>query len=311
MHSIGEASAAGDGGRRVVGIGTTLLLHATLGWAAWSGLDAPTPTVPVPLEVRFIEAVQPAEQAIAAATPAAPPAPAQQVRAEPPSEPVVEPPPAPLAEAPSAVVEAPPQVVAEAHAQPVVRKPHRKPVRKVEKPRPAAKAPRIVEPPPRIVEPPPVKIASPEPPPQPPPIAAAQADAVPSRPVSPATRAAASPSAVFAAPPPLPVPALAAAAPAVPTQAPRFDAAYLRNPPPAYPRAARRLGEEGRVVLRVRVERDGSPSKLEVQASSGSTRLDEAAFDAVRHWRFVAARRGEDKIAAWVLVPIEFRLDNG
>jgi protein TonB len=97
----------------------------------------------------------------------------------------------------------------------------------------------------------------------------------------------------------------------MPMQAPRFDAAYLRNPPPAYPRASRRLGEEGRVVLRVRVERDGSPSRLEVQASSGSSRLDEAAFDAVRHWHFVAARRGDDNVAAWVLVPIEFRLDNG
>lgn len=312
MHSIGEASAAGDGGRRVVGIGTTLLLHATLGWAAWSGLDAAAPTAPVPLEVRFIAAARAPEPATAPPAPVVPPGPvvppvqmpAPQPRAEPPPEPVVEPSPLPVVEAPSRSVEPPPRVVAEARAQAVVRKPHPKPVRKVEKPRAAAE-------PPRVVEPPPAKIASPVPPPAPPPIAVLQPDAAPSQPVSPATRAAPSPSPVSAPPSPTPVPALAAAAPAVPTQAPRFDAAYLRNPPPAYPRAARRLGEEGRVVLRVRVERDGSPSKLEVQASSGSTRLDEAAFDAVRHWRFVAARRGDDNVAAWVLVPIEFRLDNG
>ncbi|HEY0876984.1 MAG TPA: energy transducer TonB [Zeimonas sp.] len=103
-----------------------------------------------------------------------------------------------------------------------------------------------------------------------------------------------------------PAPSIASAAP---VSAPRFDAAYLRNPAPEYPRASRRLGEQGRVVLRVRVEPDGSPSQLEVQRSSGSPRLDDAALDAVRRWSFVAARRGDEKVAAWVLVPMEFRLN--
>jgi len=303
MHSIGEASAPGDGGRRAVGIGTTLLLHATLGWAAWSGLDAAAPTVPVPLEVRFIEAAQAPVQPMTAAPLAAPPtpapAPAPQARVEPPTEPVAEPPAKPvvepslppLVELPPPLVEPPPPVVREPRSQPV-RKPHPKPVRKAEKPR-------------RAAEPPPPKLASPVSPSTPPTTAVVNLGAAPPQPVS--APAAASPSPISAPP----TPTLAAAAPAAPVQAPRFDAAYLRNPPPAYPRASRRLGEEGRVVLRVRVERDGSPSRLEVQASSGSTRLDDAAFDAVRHWRFVAARRGDDNVAAWVLVPIEFHLDNG
>ncbi|HEY0879411.1 MAG TPA: energy transducer TonB, partial [Zeimonas sp.] len=88
------------------------------------------------------------------------------------------------------------------------------------------------------------------------------------------------------------------------------DAAYLRNPAPKYPRASRRLGEQGRVVLRVRVEADGRPSQCEVQRSSGSSRLDEAALAAVRRWSFISARRGDEKVAAWVLVPMEFRLND-
>jgi protein TonB len=42
---------------------------------------------------------------------------------------------------------------------------------------------------------------------------------------------------------------------------PRFDAAYLNNPKPSYPPLARRLGEEGRVTLRVHVTPDGLPQK--------------------------------------------------
>lgn len=101
------------------------------------------------------------------------------------------------------------------------------------------------------------------------------------------------------APPPAPPPAL-------PVSAPQFDAAYLNNPPPAYPPVSRRLREEGRVVLHVRVLPDGLPDEIEVQSTSGSPRLDQAARETVRRWRFVPARQGGDAIAAWVRVPIAF-----
>lgn len=91
---------------------------------------------------------------------------------------------------------------------------------------------------------------------------------------------------------------------------PRFDADYLSNPAPAYPPMSRRLGEEGKVVLRVHVEPNGLPSQIEVKTGSGSPRLDQAAQDAVRRWRFVPAKRGEEAVAAWVLVPIVFNLKN-
>lgn len=104
------------------------------------------------------------------------------------------------------------------------------------------------------------------------------------------------------------------AVPAAPAEAPvveaRFDAGYLNNPKPAYPPLARRLGEQGQVLLRAYVRADGRPEQIELRRSSGSARLDTAAQETVRLWRFVPARRGDTPTAAWVLIPINFRLDS-
>lgn len=105
--------------------------------------------------------------------------------------------------------------------------------------------------------------------------------------------------------PPAP-PAPAVAAPVVP---PNFVAAYLDNPKPEYPRISRRLKESGNVLLRVRVSTEGRPETIELHKSSGFERLDQAAQDAVRRWRFVPAKQGDQALAAWVIVPINFTLD--
>jgi protein TonB len=89
---------------------------------------------------------------------------------------------------------------------------------------------------------------------------------------------------------------------------PDYRAAYLNNPPPAYPRSARRNGEQGTVTLRVYVNADGVPAAIELDRSSGSSALDAAALESVKSWRFVPARRGTDPVAAWVIVPVVFRL---
>lgn len=89
---------------------------------------------------------------------------------------------------------------------------------------------------------------------------------------------------------------------------PVFSAAYLRNPPPEYPLAARRRGQEGLVLLAVRVNESGSPVEVRIARSSGSGVLDDAALAAVERWSFVPARRGDQAIAAWVEVPVRFRL---
>lgn len=88
----------------------------------------------------------------------------------------------------------------------------------------------------------------------------------------------------------------------------RFDADYLQNPAPAYPTLAKRLREEGKVILRVLVEASGRPGQIELKTSSGSPRLDQAALDAVARWKFVPARRGDEAVDAWVAVPLIFKL---
>lgn len=110
-----------------------------------------------------------------------------------------------------------------------------------------------------------------------------------------------------------PAPAVASAA-AAPAAAPsivpaRFDAAYLHNPRPNYPALSRRLGEEGKVLLKVRVSEDGQALAVKLEKSSNFTRLDEAALQIVSRWRFIPARRGDEAIEASVVVPIVFRLE--
>lgn len=108
---------------------------------------------------------------------------------------------------------------------------------------------------------------------------------------------------------PVYTPAAPVAVAPAPIEAPRFDMAYLKNPPPAYPSLSRRMKEQGRVILRVLVSASGEAENIEIRTSSGSERLDRAAIDAVRRWRFAPARRGAETIAAYALVPILFQLD--
>lgn len=100
----------------------------------------------------------------------------------------------------------------------------------------------------------------------------------------------------------------AATAPVPVATQPRFDADYLNNPAPAYPALSRRLGEQGRVTLRVLVDAQGLPERVELRNSSGFDRLDKTALDTVRRWKFVPAKRGNDTFSEWVLVPISFSL---
>ena len=130
----------------------------------------------------------------------------------------------------------------------------------------------------------------------------------------PAEAAASTPTFSVPAPvvaPPAPVAAVASApvAAAASMTAARFDAAYLHNPRPNYPPMSRRLGEEGKVLLKVRVSSDGRALAVDLEKSSNFTRLDDAALDVVKRWRFVPAKRGDEAIEASVIVPLVFRLE--
>lgn len=98
----------------------------------------------------------------------------------------------------------------------------------------------------------------------------------------------------------------AAPAPFVPVN---VNAAYLANPAPPYPPLSKRLREQGKVDLRVRVSADGLAEHVEIKTSSGLPRLDNAALEAVQRWRFTPARQGERSVASTVVVPIIFKLE--
>lgn len=150
-----------------------------------------------------------------------------------------------------------------------------------------------IKPSPEVVPPRPQPV-KPRPVPQQPPVQLA----------APETSPAPSPVAV----PSTPAPPVAAPPAHVQATQPRFDADYLDNPKPPYPPLSRRMGEQGRVVLRVRVDARGAALEVLLHASSGSERLDASALDTVRRWKFVPARLGSEAVAATVLVPIAFSL---
>lgn len=99
-------------------------------------------------------------------------------------------------------------------------------------------------------------------------------------------------------------------APAAPVRRPAiYRAAYLNNPEPAYPPLSRRAGETGKAVLLVRISILGRAESVQVQTSSGYARLDMAAVEAVRQWRFDPAREGEQVVASLAQIPIDFTLE--
>jgi periplasmic protein TonB len=84
--------------------------------------------------------------------------------------------------------------------------------------------------------------------------------------------------------------------------------AYGSSTRVAYPVEAARRGEHGTVVLRVLVGVDGNPQIVEIETSSGSSRLDTAARNAVARWNFRPGTRNGEPCSAWARVPISFDL---
>ena len=92
-----------------------------------------------------------------------------------------------------------------------------------------------------------------------------------------------------------------------PTRGPVLRASDARAP--EYPRRARRLGHQGRVVLIVHVAADGTVARVEVETSSGFPSLDNAAVRAAERWRFQPALADGRRVAATDRRTIRFRLD--
>ncbi len=82
-----------------------------------------------------------------------------------------------------------------------------------------------------------------------------------------------------------------------------------QNPSPEYPEVSRRRGEEGTVILEVLVDENGQPLTVDVQQSSGHTRLDQAARNTVENWKFTPESQAGSTVESTVLVPVQFRID--
>lgn len=173
-----------------------------------------------------------------------------------------------------------------------------------------APEPEPAPPPPKPI-PKPTHKPTPKPTPKPVPIPEPVREVAP-EPVPQATPSVPSPPAPAAPPtPPAPAPK-AEPAPAVPAPVtpPRTDAAHLNNPAPQYPALSRRLGEQGRAMLDVYILPDGSVGEIKLNKSSGFPRLDNAALQAVKNWKYVPAKRGDKPIPFWYVQPVSFVLNN-
>ncbi|HEV2563358.1 MAG TPA: TonB family protein [Rhizomicrobium sp.] len=77
-----------------------------------------------------------------------------------------------------------------------------------------------------------------------------------------------------------------------------------------YPPVSRRLGEEGSVLVKYVITETGEVSNPSVQKSSGYARLDEAATQCVKDWRFKPATQGGRAIATSSQANVIYKFTN-
>lgn len=122
------------------------------------------------------------------------------------------------------------------------------------------------------------------------------------------------PTAVAPAPQPVALPATPAAPRAAPpappsiVQASDLSARMVSGKPPRYPIESRRKKEQGTVVLSLMLGLDGEVASISVSRSSGFARLDDAALDAVRKWRWEPMIRAGQPVMVKGVVEIPFVL---
>jgi protein TonB len=85
---------------------------------------------------------------------------------------------------------------------------------------------------------------------------------------------------------------------------------YGDNPLPVYPIEARKLHQQGTVVLSVLVNAQGIVETLAVKQSSGHVLLDQAAMRGVKRWRFRPATVAGIPVSTQIEQPIQFTLEN-
>lgn len=77
---------------------------------------------------------------------------------------------------------------------------------------------------------------------------------------------------------------------------------------PEYPRGSRVRGEQGDVVLEIRVTERGTVDRVSVVGSCGFAELDDAAVRAARDAKFTPARSGHEAVASTARLTLSFKL---
>lgn len=87
------------------------------------------------------------------------------------------------------------------------------------------------------------------------------------------------------------------------------DLAYNSRVQPHYPEAAIRNKEQGTVVLKILVGKDGKPRKIDIDpVTKAAPDLAEAARDAATQWRFNPEVRNGEPVEGYARVPVSFNL---
>ena len=89
-----------------------------------------------------------------------------------------------------------------------------------------------------------------------------------------------------------------------------YDASSLNNTAPKYPILSKRLKEQGKVIVRLLIDKNGAILNSTLILSSGYKRLDEASLEIVKLWKFIPARKGSQQIDSHVEIPFEFSLNS-
>ena len=173
----------------------------------------------------------------------------------------------------------------------------------------APPAPPKITPPPPAPPPPPKPAPKAAPRPAPMPVAIRDPAPAPSAPVGISEPQPPAPpiEAPMAPPAPAPAPPAPPAPPKI--ELPSSDAAYLNNPKPSYPAISKRMGEQGKVVLRVEVDACGKASNVRVLSSTPAGVFDAASVAAAKGWTFKPARRNGTAVASALKIPMTFELN--
>jgi TonB family protein len=84
--------------------------------------------------------------------------------------------------------------------------------------------------------------------------------------------------------------------------------AVLR-PVPEYPELAKRINQEGTVIVKVLINKEGKVQKA-ILAKTSDEMFTQAALEAAKKWVFTPALMNGQPVPVWIAIPFRFRLVN-